>query len=84
MFLFSAETLQTVQIQISLIWVHTVCVCTYVKQKTDTLDCSYFAGVLKFKSLLSLLRCYGTMIQLLSNKTTPHFQLLPMSKVDPS
>ena len=27
---------------------------------------------------------WRNMIQLLSNKTTPHFQLLPMSKVDKS
>ena len=40
--------------------------------------------LLAFKSLkiLSLLRCYGTMIQLPSNKITPHSQLLPLSKVD--
>ena len=50
----------------------------------QTFECSYFAGVLKFKLSLSLLRCYGTMIQLLSNKITPHVQLLPMSKVDQS
>ena len=29
----------------SLIWVYTVCVYTYVKQYTDTFECSYFAGV---------------------------------------
>ena len=33
---------------------------------------------------LSLLRCYGTMIQLPSNKITPRFLLLPMSKLDQS
>ena len=52
--------------------------------KLDTFESSYFADVLNFKSLLSLLRCNATMIQLLSNKITPHFQLLPMSKVDQS
>ena len=34
-----------------------------------------------FASILGLWR---KMIQLLLNKTTPHFQLLPMSKVDQS
>ena len=29
-----------------------------LNKKTDTFECSYFAGVLKFKSLLSLLGCY--------------------------
>ena len=37
-----------------------------------------------FKSLLSLLRCYGTMMKFLLNKITPHFLLLPKSKVDQS
>ena len=32
----------------------------------------------------SILRLWPKMIQLLLNKTTPHFQLLPMSKVDQS
>ena len=29
-----------------------------------------------------LIMCWCKMIQLLLNKTTPHFQLLPMSKID--
>ena len=33
---------------------------------------------------LSILRLWHKMIQLLLNKTMPHFQLLPMSKVDQS
>ena len=32
----------------------------------------------------SFLRYWRNLIQLLLNKTTPHFQLLPMSKVDQS
>ena len=32
----------------------------------------------------SLLREWRKMIQLILHKTTPHFQLLPMSKVDQS
>ena len=39
---------------VSLNWVHTVCIYICVKQETDTFECSYFAVVLKFKSLLSL------------------------------
>ena len=37
-----------------------------------------------FIVLTEVLHVWGKMIQLLSNKTTPHFQLLPMSKVDQS
>ena len=32
----------------------------------------------------SILRLWHKMIQLLLNKTTPHFKLLPMPKVDQS
>ena len=32
----------------------------------------------------SILRLWRKMIQFLFNKTTPHFQLLPMSEVDQS
>ena len=43
--------------------------------------------LLAFKILIITvltIRCYGTMIQLSSNKITPQFQLLPMSKIDQS
>ena len=38
----------------------------------------------KIMCFASILRLCRKMIQILLNKTTPHFQLLPMSKVDQS
>ena len=34
----------------SLIWVHTVCLYTYINQLTDIFGFSHFAGVLRVKS----------------------------------
>ena len=47
--------------------------------------CSYFACVLRVKSFVCVFTevFWPKMIQLLSNKITPHFQRLPMSKVRP-
>ena len=55
----------------------------------STSKCSYFADVLKVKSYVCVFTVFTgvlwrNMIQLPSNKTMPHFQLLPMSKVDQS
>ena len=73
---FEASITNSVDSDHSLIWVHTTFASIRMLNNKHTLsNDSYFAGVLKFKYLLSLLRCYCTMIQLHvpSNKTTTRF-----------
>ena len=68
--------MKSMQLQISL----PLCLC-----KIDIFRCSYFACVLRINNVFCVYtEVMAQMVQLFLNKTTPPFQLLPISKVHQS